>query len=166
MVTENTVTIEDAKLVLRNFAGVEKTFNKAGERNFGVLLDSDIAERMAADGWVIKWFKVKEEGDEPQAWLQVKLHYGGRKPPTVVMISSRGRTHVGEDTAQILDWVDIATCDLIIRPYVWSVNGNSGVKAYVKSIFITIEEDELERKYADVEEASPNNGRFGYEDEE
>jgi hypothetical protein len=47
-----------------------------------------------------------------------------------------------------LDWADIRTCDLIARAYEWTVNGKTGVKAYLQSMFITIEEDALERKYA------------------
>jgi hypothetical protein len=57
---------------------------------------------------------------------------------------------LGEDECILLDWADILTVDLIIRPYHWNVNGRTGVKAYLKSIFVVINEDYLELKYADV----------------
>jgi len=47
-----------------------------------------------------------------------------------------------------LDWADIKTADLIARGYDWNVGGKSGTKAYLQSLFVTIEEDALERKYS------------------
>jgi hypothetical protein len=44
--------------------------------------------------------------------------------------------------------------DLTINPYVWEVNGNSGVKAYLGTMYVTIAEDPLDAKYDDVEEAA------------
>ena len=52
---------------------------------------------------------------------------------------------------ETLDWVDILNVDLIVRPYEWTVNGKSGVKAYLQSIYVTIEEDPLEIKYSEME---------------
>ena len=52
---------------------------------------------------------------------------------------------------ETLDWVDILNVDLIVRPYEWTVNGKSGVKAYLQSIYVTIEEDPLELKYSELE---------------
>ena len=151
---ENTVVIEDARIVFRNFAGKEGMYNREGDRNFAVLLDEATAQAMGEDGWNIKTLRAREEGDPDQPYIQVSVGYKGR-PPRVVMITSRGRNDLGEDEVELLDWVDIANVDLIIRPYTWEVNGKTGIKAYLKSIFVTIDEDELELKYADVEHANP-----------
>lgn len=155
---DNNVVMEGVRIVFRNFAGKEGMYNREGDRNFAVLLDDPVAEAMAKDGWNVKWLKAKEEGESEQAYLQVSVNFKGR-PPHVVMITSRGRTSLGEDEIEVLDWADIRSTDLIVRPYEWSVNGKSGVKAYLKSIFITIEEDALELKYADLNDLNPRGGR-------
>lgn len=68
------------------------------------------------------------------------------------MISSTARTNLDEASVEVLDWADIRVADLIARGYEWSVNGKTGVKAYLQSLFVTIEEDDLERKYATTEQ--------------
>lgn len=147
------VVMEDVRIVFRNFGGKEGQYNREGDRNFAVLLDHKLAEVMADDGWNVKYLKPREEGDEPQPYIQVAVNFRG-KPPVIVMITSRGRTTLGEDEVDILDWADIKTTDLIIRPYEWAVSGKTGVKAYLKSIFVTIAEDELELKYANVPDSA------------
>lgn len=147
------VIMEDVRIVFRNFSGKEGQYNREGERNFAVILDDDTASQMIADGWNVKHLKPREEGEEPTPYIQVKVNFRGR-PPRIVMITSRGRTPLGPDEVAILDWADIAKTDLIINPYQWDVNGRQGVTAYLQSIFVTIEEDELERKYADVPDSA------------
>jgi hypothetical protein len=111
---------------------------------------------MERDGWNIKYLKPREEGDEPQAWLKVKVNFNGR-PPKVVLITEDGegrksKTNLTEDTVSILDWAPIESVDLIVNPYEWTVSGNTGVSAYLQSIFVTMEQDDLEKKYANVPE--------------
>jgi hypothetical protein len=152
---DNTVLMEGVRIIFRNFSGKEGQYNREGDRNFGVILPSeDVAQQMATDGWNVKWLKPRdeEEGEEGEEtpWLSVSVNFKGR-PPRIVMITSRGRSNLGEDEIEILDWADITNVDLIVRPYEWSVNGRDGIKAYLQSIYVTIEEDELEKKYAEMD---------------
>lgn len=162
------VTMEDVRIVFRNFSGKEGQYNREGDRNFAVLLEDDIAEQMARDGWNVKWLKPREAGDPEQAYLQVSVSYKGR-PPRIVMVTSQGRTNIEEDLVAMLDWVDMRTVDLIVNPYEWAVSGKSGIKAYLHAIYVIIEEDELERKYADVPEIGKGAARqaltTGHEEE-
>lgn len=147
----NDLTIEDARIIFRNFSGKEGTYNAAGNRNFNVLLDPEVAQAMIEDGWNVKFLKPREEGEDPQARIEVTVSYKAR-PPRVGLISSRGRALLNEQLIEILDYADIEKVDVIISPYSWTVGEKTGVKAYLKTIFVTIREDELERKYADVPE--------------
>lgn len=150
---DGNLLIENARLIFRNFAGKEQQYNSAGDRNFCVLLEPELAAQMRKDGWNVKELKAREEGDEPQAYVQVTVNYGKGRPPRCVLVSSRGRSDLGPDEVEIFDWADIKQADIILRPYHWDVNGNQGIKAYLKTAFITINEDQLELKYAELQDA-------------
>jgi hypothetical protein len=146
---DNTVMMEGVRIIFRNFAGKEGQYNREGDRNFAVLLDEKTAAMMDEDGWNVKVLKARddEEGSVPQPYLPVAVNFRGR-PPRIVLITSRNRTTLDESQVETLDWVDILNVDLIVRPYEWTVNGKSGIKAYLQSMYITIEEDPLEAKYS------------------
>lgn len=141
-------SIENAKIVFRNFSGKEGKFNPAGRRNFSVLLAPDFAQQLLAQGWNVKFLNPREDDDIPQAHLSVRVAYNAY-PPKIILITSRGKTVLNEEDVNILDWAEIANVDLIIRPYTWEVQGKQGISAYLKAAYITIVEDEFERKYAD-----------------
>lgn len=156
---DNTILMEGVRITFRNFSGKEGQYNREGDRNFAVLLDDSMANTLAEDGWNVKWLQPREDDEDelPQAYLQVSVNFKGR-PPRIVLITSRGRTNLDEDSVEMLDWADIKNVDMIVRPYQWSVNGKSGIKAYLQSIYVTIEEDALEQKYAELDEARPRHG--------
>ena len=144
-----TFMVEDAQLIFKNFAGKEDKYNRAGDRNFSVILSSEVAVQMEKDGWNVKWLKPREEDDEPTPYIAVAVNFKNR-PPRIVMLTSTSRTPVSEDMVEALDYADIAMVDLIARGYEWDVNGKRGIKAYLQSMFVTIEEDALEQKYSSV----------------
>jgi hypothetical protein len=159
MPANDNVVMENVRLVFRNFTGREGQFNAEGQRSFGVILPDDVAERMAADGWNVKTLKPREEDeDETETpWLPVKLGYGKGRPPVIVLITDRGRTNLDESKVDMLDWVDIrqddqgrSMVDLIVRPYHYNVRGDTGIAAYLQSLYITIDEDPLAAKYGDL----------------
>ena len=146
------ISIANAKIGFRNFSGKEGKFNAAGKRNFCVFLDTDIANRLSEDGWNIRWLRPRNEDEAPQAYMQVEVSFRNI-PPTIVQITHRGKTKLSEDTVGSLDWAELANVDLIIRPYNWQVNASTGVKAYLKSMYVTLNEDEFAEKYDSLPEA-------------
>jgi len=144
------ITIEGALIAFRNFAGKEDKFNPAGNRNFCVLLDPEVARALKADGWNVKQLNPRDEGDPPQDYMSVAVKYDFRPPKIVIVSQSTGvKTFLDSDTVHILDWADIENIDLMITPYHWEVNGKVGIKAYLKKMFLILEEDKLEKKYAE-----------------
>ena len=140
------IVVENARLLFKNFAGEESKFNRAGNRNFCVILDGDSAEDLRQMGWNVKALRPREDEDEPTYYLQVTVAFGNF-PPKVVMISGKTKTVLDEESIDTLDYAEIANVDLIIRPYHWEVNGKEGIKAYLKTMYVTIEQDVFAGKY-------------------
>lgn len=143
---DRTFMIEDAQIIFRNFSGREGPYNRSGVRNFAVKLSPEDAAGLSADGWNVKVLQPKEEGDEEQPFIKITVSYK-RKPPRIVLLTEKARTNLDEGTLEVLDWADIEHVDLIARAYEWDFNGKQGRSAYLKSLFVKIKEDALERKY-------------------
>ena len=143
------ITVENARIGFRNFTGKEGQFNRPGSRNFCIFLEPELATTLETDGWNVKFLKPRDPDEDAQAYLPVEVKYLAY-PPKIMLITEGGRQYLDEDTVNILDWAEIETVDLIIRPYNWELNGKTGVKAYLKTMYATIVEDELAAKYQDV----------------
>lgn len=141
--------IEGAHIFWKNFSGKGSQYNSEGSRNFCVEIDPETAEQMKADGWNVKYTKPREEGDPEVPYIQVTAQYG-MYPPKIYKVTSRNKTLLDEDLVGDLDRDEITNVDLIISPYRWTVGNKSGIKAYVKTMYVTVAEDDFARKYADI----------------
>lgn len=146
------ISVENARIIFKNFAGKATKFNPEGKRNFCLIVDNDNAEELKALGWNIKYLNPRDPDEAPQAYLQVSVAFENF-PPNVYMITGNKKTKLDEDSINVLDYAEIQNIDLIIRPYNWELpSGKSGVKAYLKNMYVTIVENEFEAKYRDLED--------------
>jgi len=145
------VTLRGVRLIFRNFAGAEGPNNTEGDRNVCVMLTESEAEFMLKDGWNVKRLRPDEDGNLGSPFLPVAVRFD-IKPPKIVLITSKNRTTLTEEHVNVLDWLDFSKVDVIVRASDWSRNGRSGRKAYLKTAFLTVAEDELEMEYGSMDD--------------
>ena len=156
MPKRNNLILKDVEILpgsFRNFSGKPNKFNAEGDRNFCVVIPSDLAEMLMKDDWTVKMLNRRSEDEEDKYYIKVKVRFNSNKKPKIVQITSRGKTLLDEESVDNLDWADIVNADMSINPYESTVRDKHYITGYLKSLYVTIDEDELDIKYADVEEA-------------
>lgn len=145
----NNLSIADARIMFRNFTGRASKYNAAGNRNFCAVVDAATAQKLTDIGWNVRILAPIEEGDDPTFYIPVAVGFG-YYPPKITLITNRSKVEITEETIDSLDYAEIANVDLILRPYNWVVNGKTGIKAYLKTMYVVLEEDEFAEKYANA----------------
>ena len=136
----------------RNFRGeVDKNYNRDGARFFSVAIDREQAEELIHEGWDI----YIPENPEYDPTLKVTISRDNGPLPHGVVIKwvdpeTDTVTRVSDtDLLADMDDMGFRYVDLSISGYEWSVNGNSGTKAYLRRGYFVLytEEDPFAERY-------------------
>ncbi len=149
---DGTLLIEDAKIIWPNFSGKPTKFNPAGgKRDFNVIIDDpDVAQQMRDEGWNVKIKPPREEGDGVFCYMQVAVEYPTPEknfPMRIVQFADKRAVDILEDAVSNLDYARIKTTKMAIRPYHWQTATGSGIKAYLKTLHIVLEEEDFAEDY-------------------
>ena len=166
----NAITIKGAHIIYKNFKGEGSAYNREGDRNFSILFDYDQAQELLEMGLNLKVMKcpsyLTDQGEidayneRPNFHLPVAVKYG-KFPPDIYLLTEKivngervgKKTLLNENTVSSLDYAYIKNVDLVINPYHWKLgSGKEGIKAYLKKMYVLIEQDELAQKYSDYTE--------------
>lgn len=140
--------IEDARIIYRNFEGIQTKFNREGDRNFAVIIpNEEIKDQLVDNGWNVKIKPPRDEDDSPFMFLPIKIKFNSRGPSAYVK-SGETVTRLNEETIGMLDEIDILSVDLDVRPYDWEVNDKTGRTAYLQAINIIQNTDRFGEAYA------------------
>ena len=145
------ITFMDAQILFKNFAGEERKFNPAGNRNFCLVIDDEVqAQQMFEEGWNVRILPPRTDDEVAKHYIPVAVSYRNNDsfPVCVYIVDGNQRTLLNENTIGRLDHADIATVDLTIRPRYWDDNGQTKIKAYLKTMYVTLNVDELDQRYA------------------
>lgn len=145
------ITFMDAQIIFRNFTGEERKFNPEGKRNFCLVIDDEVqAQQMFEEGWNVRILPPRTDDELAKHYIPVAVSYRNNDsfPVCVYIVEGNQRTLLNEDTIGRLDHADIASVDLTIRPRYWDDNGQAKIKAYLKTMYVTLNVDELDQRYA------------------
>lgn len=150
---EEKVTIRDTRFIFRtNFSGRETEYNKNGNKEFNIVLPEDIAEELLAKGWRVKQTTPREEGDEPEYHIQVRVNFNSYYPPRVWLINADNgkRTMLDDETIGMLDSLsreEITKVNVVLNPSHYDNQAGKGIKAYCQNLMVYFLPDPFEAEY-------------------
>lgn len=148
-----TLTIENTNLIFRNFAGKESEYNKSGNRSTGVIIPPEMVNQLVDEGWSVKELPPRDPQDQPLYYMNAKIRFDNI-PPRIYLCTSTKKTKLEEEDVDQIDWSEISFVDIELSPYDYTVRGQSGRAAYIKTLYVNVIEDAFAEKYAygDVED--------------
>ncbi len=151
------LVIQNARLIHKNFEGRPGQYNRQGDKGFSVVIDPSAVDELTKEGWGIRELPPRAdiEGSTSLFFIPVRVNFDGPRQPDVFLATRNGLVRLDKETISTLDHADITNVDLTIHAHPWENNGKSGVKAYLRNLYVTIREDPLATKYEQMYAQQP-----------
>lgn len=141
----NPIELQNVTLIFKNFSGSVSHFNKEGYRKFDVLItDPLIANDLKNKGLNVK--ELKQEDSNPIWHLPVKI---SKKffPGIYQTFEDNSMLQYDEDMVSELDEFTLYNVDVVLTPYHWTNNNNTGISMYLRKMYFQVELTEIQKKY-------------------
>lgn len=152
------LTVENAEILYSNFSGVERQNNPAGKRNFCLVVPSDLAEDLKADGWNVKQKRITDPDDDPVYFVPVEIGFNNPRYPVRIVVTTKNgenKMSLDEHTVNALDWAEIISVEkVVVNPRVWTnAMGEDKIKGYLRTLKVVIDDEDYEEiSEGDVDE--------------
>lgn len=151
----STTRFENVRLILRNFRGeAHPMYNRDGARSFHILLDNELAQELESQGYKIRWPKPNpeinpaEDTRQPSLEVTVSSRNDYIYPSVKMFLVDNGQpTRIStQDLSQVdmLDSLLLDGCDVVVNPYRWEMEGDTGVKAYLSVLYANLRDDTVD----------------------
>ena len=146
------IILENTRIIHRNFEGKAGQYNRAGDRSFSAVIDPSLVDGLRELGWQVRELPPREgiEGSESLFFISTRVNFESNRPPEIYLVTKNGLVQLTSETVKTLDNAEIVKVDCTLHPHKWENNGKSGVKAYLRNMYVTIREDVLANKYEEM----------------
>lgn len=129
--------IANARIVSKNFSGVEKQYNPAGKRTFCVILENtEEAQALSDQGWNVRILKPTEDFPEGGYMLPVEVRFNGYPPVIWARKGVGDPVQLEEYNVGELDRMRIVSASMRISGSEWEPGK---IKAYLNELYADIE---------------------------
>lgn len=146
------IVLENTRIIHRNFEGRPGQYTRQGDMSFSAVIAPENVDALREDGWAIRELPPREDidGSESLYFIPVRVNFDSNRPPEVFLVTRNGLVKLDKDTVGTLDHAEIVNVDCTLHAHKWENGGKSGVKAYLRNMYVTIREDTLAQKYEEM----------------
>lgn len=145
---DGVIEVRNAKITFRNFEGREAKYNNRGSKNFVIVIeDENVANKLSSEGWNVKPFSTPNDDGKFNYKWPVAVSFS-KRPPKIVKVINNKQFIMDEESIKDLDYAVLDRVDVAINPYHWTKDdGSTGIKAYLKTLYVTIRPEDFEEDY-------------------